>query len=301
MKKFLTNEPDPPLASAMITSASMPSIQMQTALFEHLSPKLRANLPSVDTIRIIQISIGEEIGYDNTILMRASSNGSVLVFTVWLDARITDKCTRIYKTINKQVVLFKLVLRGKPLIVMVNCGALRGSKCFYVEGTYEKGGSGFKFGLQAHQRWEVPGWNPLCPDFSPPSFRGADSWEELLSIDLIARHVHHYAYPPRPLYLLSLLCCCCLCPQIALAGYGNFYKIEDRDLFVAPSVDLDIKITEISNADGNDPELRMPGLFAPLLPEGPQGANLPLPRPAVRAIQQPASNPIHMDPNEPYL
>jgi hypothetical protein len=246
-------------------------IEVQTAKYDQLTRFLKVNLSPSETVRVIRMNLNQETGYD-TILMKATTSGSVLVFSIWLDTNALDKYTCIYKTINKQIIVFKMVLKNKPVILFVNCGPVRGMKCFYVENTYEKGASGYNFGLQAYSRWIVPGWNPLCPDYLPSDFRGVDNWEEHCEIDLIAHHVHHYAYPPWILYGLTCLFPCCLCPQICLARFGNFYRIEDRDMYWAPIVDSAIKITEITNTDGSNPELTVGGLFPPYEPQGPQAA-----------------------------
>jgi hypothetical protein len=164
-----TAYPTPSLPSSpnrsVATSDHSPPV-LQTVIYHNLPIKLKENIPYIsETIRIIQIRLGQEIYIDSTSLLRLSTNGNIAVIYFWSDSRVPEQLTCIYKTINAQLIILKVVLRNKPLIVVINCGWIRGSQCFFVEGTYTKetkniegkNNSGFNFGLQAYAKWNVPG------------------------------------------------------------------------------------------------------------------------------------------------
>jgi hypothetical protein len=161
--------PTPALPSSpshSVAPSDYPPPLLQTVIYNNLPLKLKENIPYIsETIRIIQIRLGQEIYIDSTSLLRLFTNGNIAVIHFWSDSRVPEQLTCIYKTINAQLIILKVIVRNKPLIVIINCGWIRGSKCFFVEGTYTKetkniegkNNSGFNFGLQAYPKWNVPG------------------------------------------------------------------------------------------------------------------------------------------------
>eukprot|EP01040_Poterioochromonas_malhamensis_P012790 gene12790-14018_t len=260
----------PPPSTPTISESSLPPPVIQTVIYQQLPPRLKDGIPYIsETLRIVLMRTNQDMNVD-TALIRATLNGSILVITIWQDAQQVDQFHNIYKTLNQQLVLVKMLLRNRPVIVIINAGMTRGKECFQVSNTYEMGGSGFNFGLQAYSRWRVQDWNPVCPDYLPDQYQGIDLWEEHLELDPVGHHVHHYAYPPPRLYFLSLCFPCCLCPQICIARFGNFYPVRERDLTITASkADDNIKILEISNAKVDDTDFTVGGVLPLIVKEEP--------------------------------
>ena len=253
----------PSLSSPTAAIAKLPPPIIQTVIFQYLPSKLKDKIPYVsETIRMIHMRVEQDVNIE-TAMIRCRFNGSILLLCIWQDTRQPDRFTCIYKTINQQLIVLKVMIKNRPIIVIVNAGSVRGRQCFYVSNTYQDNPSGFSFGLQAYQKWIVPGWNPVCPDYLPASYWGKDHWQEEVEIDFIAKHVLHSGRQPRRLYPLSICFPCCLCPQICLARFGNYYPIQDRDIHIMVKKDPQITILELSNAEPDDANIdfTINGLF----------------------------------------
>lgn len=114
--------------------------------FEKLPPRFKSSFPICDDVVVIRMSLGQELLYQQT-KVSAAKNGNVL--------KLFFGASMIYHTINNQIVVVKVLVSNIPLIIMVNCGSVRGSKCFYYK---------HRNYFSNYRKWYNEQWNIVCPD-----------------------------------------------------------------------------------------------------------------------------------------
>lgn len=227
--------------------------------FRDLSPRLAEGLPLCEHVACVRLSLGQEILH-NQHAIRAEPNGEILKII------INDKV--LYRTINKQIVVFKMVLSGYGYVLLIDCGSLRGDKVF-----------NYKL-RKWFSRVADDGYNLIAPDlaysrvvqdmYQKAGHMACTSDYHHLEIDYereVVRDFEIYDCCSMCLFVYMLPCCLCSAPLCIGRYCGHSNPIEHKEMLVDRGFGSDLRLHYCT--DTTDPDLTIQGAFPAFVAQAP--------------------------------
>jgi hypothetical protein len=217
-------------------------VSNQLVDFSSVPPNLSASLPHSELLRVISLPLGQELTY-NKILIRAERCGDVLKLQIWVDTDNSSTGEKIYKTINKRWVRLAMLIRNEPVVLLVDCGYVRGKLAFYAKEEScpcccrwgEKHASMFRDRIRSNR------WNPLSADVEG---MWISNWLHKVSFGLYNPSSRELSWNVRPSGCQSWCMCCTLSVYVPIIPFmiiscincGSL-PVEERDTWTSFSLD----------------------------------------------------------------
>lgn len=203
--------------------------------YHELDEQWKQDLPiSSIPVKCIFLNIGQEFSFPGCVIKTFATKipqGNSYTLKVVIADRGTER--KFYSTIDHRIAVIKCVILSGPVILVIDCGDLRGHLAFHY--TQQSTSADCCQSFQPHPKWIEGKWMPLAPDFLSPSwsqtfriFENNLTYDYYTEVNLTAQEVQHYANPPGLLYcwLFNPFVCCCAWPMYLAATGGVSYPIR---------------------------------------------------------------------------